>query len=66
MLVGGSARAHGFAADLPAPTPMRAAPFGIVTVYRPAQAEPASVANMARSAIADQILAFAGIMSHHD
>jgi hypothetical protein len=40
------AQAHGFAADIPAPTPMRAAPFSIVTVYRSAQAEPASVGNM--------------------
>ena len=44
MLLGELVRASGFAADLPAPTPMHAAPFGIVTVYRPAQAEPASVA----------------------
>jgi len=44
VLLGALAQAHVFAADLPAPMPMRAAPFGIVTVYKPAQAEPASVA----------------------
>jgi type IV secretory pathway VirJ component len=42
VLMGSMAPAFG--AELPAPTMMHAAPFGSVTVYKPAQAEPTSVA----------------------
>lgn len=38
------AQAYASGAELPSPTTQRVAPFGTVTIYRPAQAEPASVA----------------------
>lgn len=44
VLLGALPLAPAAGADLPAPMTMRAAPFGTVTVYKPAQAEPASVA----------------------
>jgi len=44
LLLAALAQARAFEADLPAPVAMRAAPFGTVTVYKPAQAEPDSVA----------------------
>src|SRR5580704_7699821 len=43
-LLGVFAQAYASGAELPAPTALRVAPFGAVTIYRPAQAEPASVA----------------------
>ena len=44
VLLGALAQAHAFAANLSGGKPMRAAPFGTVTLYKPAPAEPSSVA----------------------
>ena len=44
VLLGTITHAHTFAADLAGPRQMRAAPFGVVTVYKPTQADPDSVA----------------------
>src|SRR5580692_4598208 len=43
-LLGAFAQACASGAELPVPAALRVAPFGTVMVYRPAQAEPASVA----------------------